>query len=757
MRFFLPNYPNGVGTNRIRRLERLQDRDLHPARKKSRRGCRRGRPLESKPAFLSSVGTLLAVIFGGSANRSFVLIACLIERARCANTHRRLGNRMKAIAGKPDDSGNGSKASMVIRWTLLLAAAVALVPGIVVFADVDEVAREIVVRRVDRKASEFAQDDDFSSPEAAYATINRHLAAGTGDWLALSCSALRDKFPGDSHRIAQPFAEDARRYRTAEILETRIFRDSFAQVAARLDRASQPIDIRSFELEAGRWLNAGNSHVATVEEAVQEFDRLVRRRLALAAIQPCQSVADPAATLSEHVAFLRNHGQPPKEYVLQAVGQHKLVAIGEIHHRPTYWRLNREIVRDPRFAEAAGTIYLELPMHAQPLVDEFLAAASLDTTPIVSALRDNLWTGWPDQAMLDFFVAVWSANQKLDDEHRIRIVFVDMKRPWRELIQEGNLEKYNVDRDKFMADNLLRDLHKHAGRRHALLIVGYAHLENLQIAGQNQPLANLGRYLRDDLGASVFSIVQHGPVITNDGRVSGRTCLGLLDEAFAANGNRPIAFSLADGPFGRHHYDLDGDRCNSSTSRFNEAFDGYVYLGRLEEEVFSPLIPGFYSDDFVKEIDQRHRLTFGKGLQEGVGLPVRDAWHFEDWMGKSWGQPREWRYRLGPVTAWRQRDPLDKYMLWCDQPGPVTIEADTATKEGIIRLVDDFFAHNARDITARKTIEWGPLNVDQGNNTSISYRFEATIREREEKVMTWVFTFAPNGGLKSLRDKSDRH
>lgn len=644
---------------------------------------------------------------------------------------------------------------MIGRSSLVLSVASFLASGAALAEDGTAMKPEIVVYQVGQKVSAFESQDDFSSPEAAYATINRRIATGTGDWKVLSCTSVNNFLGPGPFKIAEPSADESRLFRSAEILTVRIYRGSYAHVVARFAEGPSPIDTRSFEWEGGRWLNAGNSRYATVDEAANEFEPLVRRRQDLERIQSRNPVEAPETMLASCAAFFRANGQPPKEYVLNAIEQHALVAIGEIHHRPLYWRLNSDIVQDPRFAKAAGTVYLELPMHAQPLIDEFLAAGHLDKMLVGKMLRDNLWTGWPDEAMLDFFVTIWQVNQKLDETQRIRIVLVDMKRPWSELIREEKLDKYNCDRDKLMADNIRNDMLSSPDHRHALFIVGFAHLENIRLAGAERPRINAGHHLRNWLGKDLFSIVQHGPVIANMGRVSGRTCMGLFDEAFTANGKSPIAFSLRDGPFGTQRYDLNGDYCDSSMSLYSEAFDGYVYLGPLEQETFSPLIPEFYTDDFVKELDQRHRLVFGSGLKEGLGLRDYDARSFADWMARTWGQPREWRYSLGPVTKWRQGNKGDEYIFWCDPPAPPAIDANPATKDGMVRLVDDIFQHNFRDITDRKTIDWSPVSTDAKGNSSIIYKFEATIQGVEKKVMTVEFTFAPNGGLISLVNKSE--
>ncbi|MAT70069.1 MAG: hypothetical protein CMJ58_11155 [Planctomycetaceae bacterium] len=608
---------------------------------------------------------------------------------------------------------------------------------------------------VARPVSSFDADDDFSTPEAAYATINRCLAEGRGDWLAMSASSLRDRLSQSPTRLQKPTQEEARQFLAADILSVRVDGGDFAQVIARWPSGSKRIDVRTFELENGRWLNAGNSRYASVEAAESAFRRVLHRRNDLETIRSRPPIDDPDALLADCVAYLREHGQPPLQFVLDALGSHRLVAIGEVHHRPTYWQLNSAIVRDPRFAEVAGTIYLELPMHAQPLVDQFLAAEELNTALVIETLRDNLWTGWPDAAMLDFFVSVWETNRQLDPQRRIRIVLVDMQRPWRELIREQRLHKYDGDRNQLMADNIRRDMATSADPRHALFIVGYAHLESVRHAGAEKPRRTAGVILREWLHDNLLTIVQHGPMIANMGRVFGRAAEGLFDEAFAEQGHAPVAFSLRGSQFGTHRFDLNGDERDSAMSNFEEAFDAYLYLGPLEDERFSPLISGFYTDDFAQELDQRYRLLTGKGLVEGLRLPAADGQSLAQWMGHSWGQPRTWNSRLGPKTRWRMDDGAGEYLVWNDPPAMPTIDADPTTRNGMIRLVEDFLQHNFRDIQNRRTVEWGGAAVDSAGNRSIDYRFESA-SAGGARTAVFRFTFAPNGGLISVIEMQEQ-
>jgi beta-lactamase regulating signal transducer with metallopeptidase domain len=66
------------------------------------------------------------------------------------------------------------------------------------------------------------------------------------------------------------------------------------------------------------------------------------------------------------------------------------------------------------------------------------------------------------------------------------------------------------------------------------------------------------------------------------------------------------------------------------------------------------------------------------------------------------------------------------------------------------QLVEDFFKHNYRDITARKTIEWGEPTVDTNGNMSIRYKYEATIWDKDKIITDQLFVFDKNGELVSF-------
>jgi hypothetical protein len=478
---------------------------------------------------------------------------------------------------------------------------------------------------VERLICDFPHRDDSSTPESAYATVRRHDLDTTDP-------------PG-----------------VGQILEVFTFGQE-AAVHAR--RADGRIDVAFFHLQDGQWLGAEIGEALTLPLA----RRLTLRRFSASVPQPPRDkIADPAAYLQPLVDHLRRTARPPRDFLLQSLAAHRLTVIGEIHHRPAYWSLNSRLVADPSFARTTGTIYLELPSNHQSDIDRFLAAGAFDPVPVIHTFRDVSWMGWPDQPMLDFFDTVWKVNQVLPANRRIRVVAVDTPRPWKDIHRRDDWKRYETDRDHYMAGKILADLPRRSDPRGALFVVGYAHAARALrfSADQLSVIDTAASQLAESLGDQLYTILQHGPVIDNLGGTYGRAARGLFDSAFAAytpGGSQPIAFPLADSPFGAQPFDVEAELARVTTGRYQDAFDAYLYLGPLEDEIFSPLIQDFYTDDFVNELDRRSRLSSGRALAADLHLPAADGRTFAGWMSNTWGRPRGWRDRLGPLDAWQAGD-----------------------------------------------------------------------------------------------------
>jgi hypothetical protein len=137
------------------------------------------------------------------------------------------------------------------------------------------------VYKVNRSVADFPKEEDFSTPEAAYAAINRVSAGGeVSDWIRVSDKKLAEQFAGQKNKGEKNVdPEWAKVLLNATIIEVRILNENRAMVIADLPQqfsskqVINPIDVRHLELEDGRWLNIGNDRFATIEQARAKFSK----------------------------------------------------------------------------------------------------------------------------------------------------------------------------------------------------------------------------------------------------------------------------------------------------------------------------------------------------------------------------------------------------------------------------------------------------------------------------------------------------
>jgi RNA polymerase sigma factor (sigma-70 family) len=83
-------------------------------------------------------------------------------------------------------------------------------------------------------------------------------------------------------------------------------------------------------------------------------------------------------------------------------------------------------------------------------------------------------------------------------------------------------------------------------------------------------------------------------------------------------------------------------------------------------------------------------------------------------------------------------------------PGePMGISVEKADLMGRVEWI---MLHGARDITARKSIEWGEIERDQKGNRTIRYKYYATIWDKDVYIMNHIFTFDAKGNLLDRQD-----
>jgi bla regulator protein blaR1 len=153
-------------------------------------------------------------------------------------------------------------------------------------------------------------------------------------------------------------------------------------------------------------------------------------------------------------------------------------------------------------------------------------------------------------------------------------------------------------------------------------------------------------------------------------------------------------------------------------------------------------VDDFFMHNF-RDVTARKSLEWGEVEPTGANRSIRYMYEARIW-------DRDTKI-MNQVFTFDADGKFVEYKNVEGYPKPKEV-ANPATKEGMQKLVEEFFANNYRDITARETIEWGDVEKTADGNYSIRYKANATIWDKDKKVLEKVFTFTPDGKYVSAND-----
>ncbi|WP_291125234.1 hypothetical protein [Flavobacterium sp. UBA6031] len=343
-----------------------------------------------------------------------------------------------------------------------------------------------------------------------------------------------------------------------------------------------------------------------------------------------QPTEKPQTSISDSIAmveYVKNNWQDPKEYMLDKLANYKLVIYGEVHKRKASWDLLRSILKAPAFSKKTGTIFLEIGRDNQDKMDSFFANRQMDKEIPLSILRNIQMQGWDDRGMYEFIIDLWNLNKKLTKNNKVKVVLVDIPRPWSSLKTKeefSNFLKNIPDRNQQMADMIEKKINSQTDKRNSLFVVGFGHAFKSKIIIGENSYVSAGAYLKEHFSdKEVFITCPHSGINGNTGKMKGMTNNGIFDYSFAKNGNKPMAFNLANSPFGKEHFDLMIELPSESAGNFENYFDGYIFFMPLAEEGPYFTLPELFTEDFLQELRRRANICGYDDWQE-YGVKIKD-------------------------------------------------------------------------------------------------------------------------------------
>jgi hypothetical protein len=451
---------------------------------------------------------------------------------------------------------------------------------------------------VNKKIKEYPDKLDLSSPLKTCVSAYYIMANGKDClWRKISSKKIQLFLP-DTSAVDSNVSDD----RKNSILNTTIrevitYKDSIACVIS--ESRDSDYSIRWLYSENGKWVNRGEDGRRSLEEAHQLFKNRVDENIKdLRKIYAFAVV--PKDTLS-FINYLKENNREPKKFVLDKLDKFKLVMFGEIHRRKVSWDFLQDVVKDKKFIEKTGVIFMELGADKQKDIDKFLANAFIDNELLLNVFRDYMLVGWNDKGKFDFIKSIWLINKSLPPDKKVKILLIDTPRPpdsyKSKEAMRANAVKY--DRDEFMADTILNYLKSSNDKRNALFIVGTGHV--------SEASKSAGAILCKKLPQATYAIFQHSPRVDNIIPIDERLRHGIFDYSFYKFENKPTAFEIKNSPFGKEPFDC-------------LYYDGYIFLGSLDNEPNGEILFDLYSDNFIKELDRRYQIM-GSSLKDEWELP----------------------------------------------------------------------------------------------------------------------------------------
>lgn len=484
------------------------------------------------------------------------------------------------------------------------------------------------VERIDKQVKYFQIDSiDLSSPLDYY--LSRAWVRMSGknkNWKTISSS----KFFFDTNAPDEDVDDELRSYVLDEQIDYIVtYRDSVASIITHTE-GEDLVMLNNCWLENGRWVNVGQGVADNNNDAEEQlFEKLPVALYNLPRVAIINNLPEDASPFADYLSAVESS---PETFMLDMLTLHKLVINGEYHRRKVSWDMLKRVISFPEFSDIVGCVFMELPSYHQSLMDKFFNSDTLDSDIIIRIFQDEQLNGWWDRGEFEFLCRLWEINRALPLNKKVRVVLADYQIPYSTISNpEEAIE--SEDRNSHMADVIVNTITTSDDRRNNLFLVGCAHAYKSKQSGiassayGKDAALTAGAQIASRLGnENVFTVFQH--VLSGDNHGGNKSAIrgGVFDRAFELNGNRPVGFILAGSPFGNEPFDgIYEIKYNTATGNYADNFDGYLFLGPLQNEPKATPLTEIFTDEFVAEMQRRaavlgienlRRLWFGRCASE---------------------------------------------------------------------------------------------------------------------------------------------
>lgn len=298
-------------------------------------------------------------------------------------------------------------------------------------------------------------------------------------------------------------------------------------------------------------------------------------------------------TLSALVSHLKDHGQPPEEYILSKLRTNRVVLLGEMHRIRHDVELVHRLL--PRLHEvnvfALGSEFF--CVEDQELLDAVVTGPEYREEEARELLRHGTGGTWAFQEYLDILRVAWDYNHsRMSGEPPLRIIgLIPRLDYWK--LNEGTEEERQAEREKserydeIMAQALEREVLRtggkalvHCGINHAYSGYEQPRIREGKIAGYRD--TRCGNRLLSAYPNEVVTVYLHAPWWQEGPEPFYLPFGGAFDQAFLEYG-QPVGFDLAGSPFAKLRAPVPEVTEEHAWISPAGLYDGYILLAPIDE------------------------------------------------------------------------------------------------------------------------------------------------------------------------------
>jgi len=357
------------------------------------------------------------------------------------------------------------------------------------------------------------------------------------------------------------------------------------------------------------------------------------------------SGCSPKSEIETCYAYLKKHGESPKDYVISKFKDYDYVFLGEYHRIKQDVDFVSSLIPELYKNGVKNLAYEFYEYQNQAILDSVLTAKEWDETRLYHSISSGFAIYWGYVEYLDLLKKTWEFNQTLEpNQPKFRIVLLTAN--W-DPCKGNNPFGEGVDPDEFMANVFEKEVI--SKQEKALTFCGKHHA----FTSYQQPVYDfeqgklfrlnnerMGNIIHQKYPERTFNIVLHAPWISDKGwdEQPVKPANGVIDSVMAKSGNIPMAFDVKNTVMGKLRADDTYYAFGYEDFKLEDFCDGYIFLAPYKKMIFVSPEPNFY-DEFNLNRLRKIEKCRGSSDEEMQTITKEDAmeWvterpenHFDD-------------------------------------------------------------------------------------------------------------------------------